>query len=427
MARFVASVVLVGVDREDGNVLRHVAESVRRVEDLLAHLPSGVAGELRGKIATLRQIILEQRPPAFVLVGRRGAGKSSFVNALYGERVAEVGHVVAQTGRGKWFDVATDAGAMAILDTRGVQEGSRPKEEDEAESAVASIAVEVGKRAPDVLVFVVKATEVDAGIDGDLDALEAVVREIARQHRTRVPIVAVATHADVLEPKDVDLRRPDAFAKVDVEEKLARLAEVEAHLEQKVRGRASLGAELARCLAVSTYQSFRADGTVRADARYRIDELARALFLALPDAGRGVFVRIAQVRALQEELAGTLTKATAALAAAIAAAPIPVADLVPITSLQVGLVAGIAWLSGRPMDPSGAEELLAGLGVNVGVAFVFREAARALVKYVFPGAGSAVSGAVAFAGTMGVGAAARAYFLRGATIEEAKAAMKSER
>ena len=407
-------------------VLKHIAESVRRVEELLAHLPTSVAGELRGKIATLRQVILEQRPPAFVLVGRRGAGKSSLVNAIYGERVAEIGHVVAQTGRGRWFSVSSPAGAMSILDTRGVQEGSKPKEDDDAESAVASIAVEIGKRAPDVLVFVVKATEVDAGIDADLDALEEVVREIARQHRTKVPIVAVATHADILEPKDVDLRAPETFDKADVEEKRARLVDVERHLEDKIRSRGALASELAGCIAVSTYLSFRPDGTRRADARFRMEELAKVLFLALPDAGRGVFVRIARVRALQEELSGTLTRATAALAAAVAAAPIPVADLVPITSLQVGLVAGIAWLSGRAMDTGGAQELLAGLGVNVGAAFVLREAARALVKYVFPGAGSVVSGAVAFSGTIAIGAAAKAYFLRGATLDEAKAALRGD-
>jgi uncharacterized protein (DUF697 family) len=62
------------------------------------------------------------------------------------------------------------------------------------------------------------------------------------------------------------------------------------------------------------------------------------------------------------------------------------------------------------------------MGANVGLGFAFREGARALIKFVFPGAGGMVSGAVAFAGTLAIGAAARSYFLRGATIEEAKQA-----
>ena len=135
-----------------------IAENIRRVEEMLRFLPlSGeTVTDLRSKIALLRTILLEQRPPAFALVGRRGAGKSSMVNALFGAKVAEVGHVKAQTGRGKWFDHTSEAGAISILDTRGIQEGSKPEEKDAAKDAIASIVVELKKKAPDVIVFLVK-------------------------------------------------------------------------------------------------------------------------------------------------------------------------------------------------------------------------------------------------------------------------------
>jgi uncharacterized protein (DUF697 family) len=173
--------------------------------------------------------------------------------------------------------------------------------------------------------------------------------------------------------------------------------------------------------------SFKDDGALRGDARWRIDELVTTLFKHLPDAGRGTFVRVARVRGLQDELANNLTRAIAVLCAGIAALPIPVGDVIPITSLQVTLVAAIAWLSGRPLDKKAAAEFLAAMGVNVGAGFLFREGARALIKFVFPGAGSMVSGAVAFAGTLSIGAAARAYFLRGGPIEEAKKAFADEK
>jgi uncharacterized protein (DUF697 family) len=166
--------------------------------------------------------------------------------------------------------------------------------------------------------------------------------------------------------------------------------------------------------------SFREDGTVRGDERWRMEELVGTLFKHLPDAGRGTFVRIARVRGLQEQLAADLTRAVAVICTGIAALPIPIADLIPITTMQVTLVAAIAWLAGRPVDKKGAAEFLGAMGVNVGAAFALREGARALIKFVFPGAGSMVSGAIAFAGTMAIGAAARQYFLRGASIEEAK-------
>jgi len=133
------------------------------------------------------------------------------------------------------------------------------------------------------------------------------------------------------------------------------------------------------------------------------------------------------VRGLQEELANNMTRATAAICAGVAALPIPVGDIIPITTLQVTLIASIAWLSGRPLDKKAAGEFLAAMGVNVGMGFALREGARALIKFVFPGAGGMVSGAMAFAGTLAIGAAARAYFLRGATMEEAKTAFTDEK
>src|SRR5262249_44247662 len=153
-------------------------------------------------------IFLEQRAPAFALVGRRGSGKSSLVNALFGSKVAEVGHVKSQTGRGKWFDYASERGTISVLDTRGIQEGSRPEEEDGAKDAVASILASLKRKIPDVILFVIKASEADSAIDADFTALERIYAEIEREHRFRPPLVAVATHCDVLEPKGIRLHRP---------------------------------------------------------------------------------------------------------------------------------------------------------------------------------------------------------------------------
>lgn len=63
---------------DEAKTLRILAENIRRVEELLRFLPlpDASVNELRAKIGLLRSILLEQRAPAFVLVGRRGAGKS---------------------------------------------------------------------------------------------------------------------------------------------------------------------------------------------------------------------------------------------------------------------------------------------------------------------------------------------------------------
>ncbi|MGA7121420.1 MAG: hypothetical protein WBY94_15050, partial [Polyangiaceae bacterium] len=106
--------------------------------------------------------------------------------------------------------------------------------------------------------------------------------------------------------------------------------------------------------------------------------------------------------------------------AAIAAAPIPVADIVPLTTLQAGLVAGIAWIGGRSVDKRGTAEFLGSVGANVGIAFALREAVRALLKVVAPGGGPVISATIAFSGTMAIGAAARAYYIRGLSMDDAR-------
>lgn len=415
---------------DEAKTRKIIAENIRRVEEMLRFLPlhGDTVADIRSKIALLRTILLEQRAPAFALVGRRGAGKSSIVNALFGAKVAEVGHVRAQTGRGKWFDHVSERGTLSVLDTRGIQEGSKPAEEDAARDAIASIVLELKKKSPDVVVFLIKATEADSAIDADLDALERIYAEVEREHRFRPPLVAIATHCDVLEPKATKLHAPAGEeSREDIDEKLGRVAEVEHHLETKIRARAKLAPHLVWTRGVSSYMSFRADDTLRADERWRTEELVTTLFRHLPDAGRGTFARIARVRGLQEELASNLTRAVAAICAGVAAIPIPIADVIPITTLQVTLVAAIAWLAGRPLDRRAAAEFIGAMGANVGIAFAFREGARALIKFVFPGAGSMVNGAMAFGGTLAIGAAARQYFLRGGSIEDAKKAFSKEK
>src|SRR5258708_27689472 len=116
----------------DGDPLKILARAIARLESLVDRLPVEVGKDLRARIATLRALVLEKRPPALLLVGRRGAGKSSLINALFGAKLAALGHVTAQTGRGRWYNYERDGGALSILDTRGVQEGSAPAEGDEA-------------------------------------------------------------------------------------------------------------------------------------------------------------------------------------------------------------------------------------------------------------------------------------------------------
>ena len=395
-------------------------EKSLRLEEMLDRVPEPVVKELRHKIGELRELLLEQRAPRFVLVGRRGAGKSSLINAIFGKPVAEVGHEKAMTSRGTWWSYEGDLGTLEMLDTRGMQEGSTPGGADKESSPIDSIEDALREKMPDAILFLIKAKEIDAAVDGDLDGVVEVSERLRKLHHIRVPLVAVVTHCDELEPKLVRLHAKEDEDLEEWEEKRERVRRIESHLSAKIRSRPELVDHFVRSHGVSSYQSWRRDGTCRADERWRIEELLDFLLDELPEQARVEFVRLSQVKALQHRLADKLTNIVATLCGGIAATPLPLADIGPITSLQTSLITGIGYVSGRKLELKTAGEFLGALGANLGAAMALREIARALAKIVTPGLGSASSAGVAFGGTKAIGSAAASYFIDGVDMEEAR-------
>jgi uncharacterized protein (DUF697 family) len=151
-------------------------------------------------------------------------------------------------------------------------------------------------------------------------------------------------------------------------------------------------------------------------------------FLArnMPNEARVEMARIAHDRTTQTEIAQTLVKSTTAICAAIGAQPIPLADLPVLTALQLVMVSGVMYISGRERSLRAATEFITALGVNVGAGMILREGTRALLKF-FPGWGNVVCGAVAGAGTYAIGRAAIVYFLEGLTLGDARRTYLSSR
>ena len=147
--------------------------------------------------------------------------------------------------------------------------------------------------------------------------------------------------------------------------------------------------------------------------------LMSLLVAELPNEAKIEMIRISRDRQAQLHVAQMLIKSTTAICAAIGAQPIPLADMPILTSLQVLMVSGIMYISGRERSFRAATEFIAALGANLGAGMLLREGARAMLKF-FPGWGNIVCGMVAGAGTYAIGRAATAYFLEGASLKEAR-------
>jgi uncharacterized protein (DUF697 family) len=147
--------------------------------------------------------------------------------------------------------------------------------------------------------------------------------------------------------------------------------------------------------------------------------LMSILAAELPNQAKIEMIRISRDRHAQLHVAQMLIKSTTAICAAVGAQPIPLADLPILTALQVLMVSGIMYISGRERSLRGATEFIAALGANVGAGMLLREGARAALKF-FPGWGNVVCGMVAGAGTYAIGRGATAYFLEGASLKDAR-------
>ncbi|HEU0208112.1 MAG TPA: hypothetical protein VFQ78_03955 [Candidatus Udaeobacter sp.] len=147
--------------------------------------------------------------------------------------------------------------------------------------------------------------------------------------------------------------------------------------------------------------------------------LMSLLAAELPNEAKIEMIRISRDRQAQLYVAQILIKSTTAICAAIGAQPIPLADMPILTALQVLMVSGIMYISGRERSLRAATEFIGALGANLGAGMLLREGARAMLKF-FPGWGNVVCGMVAGAGTYAIGRAATAYFLEGASLKEAR-------
>lgn len=395
-----------------------ILSGLSNLERLLARLPLPLSDELRRRIAELRELLIEQRAPRLVLVGRRGAGKSTLINAIFDQPLAGVGHVERGTLEPRWYSYKSERGELEVLDTRGIGEAVRTGEPNARDAAFAGVMAECKKGPPDAILFLIKAKEIESRSDQDVDDLARISDALQRDHGTKLALIGVANQCDELSPPGVQLHLPDTSERY--KQKLDAVRVVEQKLSARVGAHPSLSRQMVVSLGVVAYKEWGPQGEVLDDLRWRIDELVQYIFKELPAQAQVELARVSRVKKLQTELAKKIVHATAAACAAVAALPLPVADIAPITALQVSMLTAIGYIGGRELSTKTAAELLTALGVNVGAGYVFREVARALVKWVFPGGGSAVSTAVAYAGTHGLGAAAIAYFIDGKSLAEAK-------
>ena len=368
--------------------LLHIIE---RLEGFIGKLPATIQKPVLHELTPLKELFLQQRPPRFVLTGSNKFSIQEVVATLFAwAPLAESRDVLMELFRWQTIDLGGH-GTIVLLDARGADATKIPDVEEELK-----------RQSADVFLYL--------GDDGG--AVRAPARELENLAAFHASNTAARMGAKV-----IGVVLHDEVARSARHGNTASQAQVTAHarLQGALEEKQAIREHLLQVFELALTPASASGSETKAEAQSFMSLLARQL----PNEARVEMVRIARDRAAQIEIAQSLVKSTTAICAAIGAQPIPLADLPILTALQLVMVSGIMYISGRERSLRAATEFIGALGVNVGAGMILREGTRALLKF-FPGWGNMVCGMVAGAGTYAIGRSAIVYFIEGVSLKDAR-------
>jgi uncharacterized protein (DUF697 family) len=347
--------------------LLHIIE---RLEGLLARLPEKIRRPVLRELIPLKELFLQQRPPRFLFIGSSKMPTHRLLNALFSPGAQEQVNVALMPVH-RWVDWdISSRGTISVLDARDVDHAAAAQVDEELE------------RQPADIVFVFDDEDANSRSDDINSSANLALR-------VQYGFGAALGHAKVIGVSFGSAVRTAQF-------------------EQALKAQPATRDRLLNVIEIPASQSVATRNS-----------LLSLLTQQLPNPAKIEIIRISRDREAQQHIAQMLIKSTTAICTAIGAQPIPLADMPILTALQVMMVSGIMYVSGRERSWRAATEFITALGANVGAGMLLREGARAILKF-FPGWGNVVCGMVAGAGTYAIGRAASAFFIGGVSLKDAR-------
>ena len=349
--------------------LLHVVE---RLESFAGKLPATIQKPILSELTPLKELFLRQRPPRFLLAGSNKIPVNRIFATIFGSsRLDDDANTSADSAR--WSDLRiADRGSVSVLDAR-------------QQRATAAVEEELKHQPADIIFFLDDREGARGPRKGDIENLIS-----CAQWSETGGVSAKIIGLSIPPPKTKSSRG-------------------DGQMQNALESKPPLRDRLLGFVSFSSAE----------DSRVGVEKLMSILARELPNEARIEMLRISRNSEGQHEVAQILVKSTTAICTAIGAQPIPLADMPILTTLQLVMVSGIMYISGRERSLRAATEFVGALGANVGVGMLLREGTRALLKF-FPGWGNVVCGMVAGAGTYAMGRAAIVFFVEGASIKEAR-------
>lgn len=302
------------------------------------------------------------------IFGKTGVGKSTLINAVFGDDVAPTGIGEPVTMDGHLY--LHPAGFLGLYDTRGLEIGT------DTDTIIAELERQIRESAKKPLREQIHAAWYCVrASDRRFEDTEADF--IRRLHELGLPVIVVLTQV----PARAGEHHADALA-------LAR------HI-------AELGLPIAGGRPILVMAS---GDEFTGQAQHGLNNLLDATFQVIPEGVENALVAAQKVDLdlKRKQAAATISVAVAA-SAAVGATPIPIADAALLVPVQLGMITSITIIYGVKFESASiAAALVPAIATNAG-----RAAVTGLLKLI-PGAGTLVGGLVS-AGTAGVLTGAMGY------------------
>ncbi|MFU8804018.1 MAG: hypothetical protein ACNA8W_09445 [Bradymonadaceae bacterium] len=313
---------------------------------------------VRADLDLVHTFIAQSRAPRIAIFAPENTPVDRLFEALLGLGYFGNLSIKRHLGKSRWYDFSNGRGALRLLDAS--------QTEGDFEGLDATLKALCREQADAALIL---CSLEDLENDEFLDYLDTIAARMSEQYGEAVPTIVVLTTSKT----DDDTR-----------------------YRTEVRNRLRKTAFARHNIYVS--------------ALYTPDDLLERLVQHTPAQTRFCLATVVPSPRARQELAGELIAAFTKISAALSAIRLPVADLVPMTALQVGLVIAIARLSGREPTWQTTVGFLATLGIQMGAVRALSRGMHRAVRSM-PMLRPFLSAGVSASTTQLIGNAASAHFI----------------